>query len=99
MKGKFDELINSDTPVLVDFWADWCGPCHMLAPVIKEVASDLSGKVKVIKIDVDKNQAIAGKYQIRSIPTMILSRNGNPVWRQSGVLTKEQILQSIKSAA
>ena len=99
MKGKFDELINSDTPVLVDFWADWCGPCHMLAPVIKEVASDLSGKVKVIKIDVDKNQAIAGKYQIRSIPTMILFRNGNPVWRQSGVLTKEQILQSIKSAA
>lgn len=99
MKGKFDELINSDTPVLVDFWADWCGPCHMLAPVIKEVASDLSGKVKVIKIDVDKNQAIAGKYQIRSIPTMILFRNGNPIWRQSGVLTKEQILQSIKSAA
>ena len=99
MKGKFDELINSDTPVLVDFWADWCGPCHMLAPVIKEVASDLSGKVKVIKIDVDKNQAIAGKYQIRSIPTMILFQNGNPVWRQSGVLTKEQILQSITSVA
>ena len=99
MKGNFEKLINSDVPVLIDFWADWCGPCHMLAPTIKEVATELGGKVKVIKIDVDKNPTVANQYQIRSIPTMILFRQGKPVWRQSGVLTKHQILESLSALA
>jgi len=95
MKGNFNKLINSDTPVLIDFWAPWCGPCHQLSPIIEQVASELDDKLKVIKINVDNNQPLAGQFQIKGIPTMILFKNGQPVWRQSGVIGKEQIQSAI----
>jgi thioredoxin 1 len=92
MKGNFKELIQSEQPVLVDFHAEWCGPCHMQSPILKEVAAEVKGKGRIIKIDVDKNQALAGQYQVRGVPTLILFRNGQPVWRQSGVAQKQQLI-------
>ena len=93
--SKFSELINQDTPVLVDFFAEWCGPCKMLAPVLKQVKDTLGERVSIIKIDVDKNQALAAKYQVRGVPTMMLFKNGKQVWRQSGVLQKDEIINII----
>jgi thioredoxin 1 len=90
--SKFNELINGPTPVLVDFYATWCGPCKELSPVLEEVAVDLKGKVKVIKIDVDKNPAAAQIYQVRGVPTMILFKNGKQLWKQSGVMHKEMLI-------
>ncbi|ALM07786.1 thioredoxin [Sediminicola sp. YIK13] len=97
MKSSFNDIINSEIPVLVDFYADWCGPCKMLAPILKQVKDELGDAIKVIKIDVDKNQALAGKFQVRGVPTMILFKNGNQLWRQSGVLQKNELLATIKS--
>ena len=73
---KFSDIIESDTPVLIDFYADWCGPCHALAPIIQEVKNELGEKVKIVKIDVDRNEALAQKLQIMSIPTIAIFRNG-----------------------
>lgn len=95
MNSKFSEIIKSDTPVLIDFYADWCGPCKMLAPILKEVKSELGDKIKIVKIDVDKNQSLAAKYQVRGVPTMILFKDANLLWRQSGVLQKNDIIQII----
>lgn len=95
MKSSFSNIIQSEKAVLVDFFADWCGPCKMLAPILKEVKEDLGDDVKIVKIDVDKNQQLAAKYQVRGVPTMILFKNGSQVWRQSGVLTKEEIKKHI----
>ena len=95
MKNNFNDIINSETPVLVDFFADWCGPCKMLAPILKEVKEDLGDGVKIIKIDVDKNQPLAAKYQVRGVPTMLLFKKGKQVWRQSGVLQKNEIINII----
>ena len=92
MKGQFDTLVNQAEPVLVDFYADWCGPCQMMAPVLKEVAHELNGKLKVIKVDVDKNQPIAQRFGVRSIPTLILFQNGELKWRKAGVITKRELL-------
>ncbi|MBD1261045.1 thioredoxin [Maribacter polysiphoniae] len=97
MKSSFTNIINSETPVLVDFFADWCGPCKMLAPILKEVKKELGDAIKIIKIDVDKNQSIASQYQVRGVPTMILFQNGKQLWRQSGVLQKRDIVQVIQS--
>lgn len=97
MKSSFNNIITSEIPVLVDFYADWCGPCKMLAPILKKVKEELGDAVKVIKIDVDKNQALAGKYQVRGVPTMILFKNGKQLWRQSGVLQKNELVATIKS--
>jgi len=93
--SKFNELINSDTPVLVDFFAEWCGPCKTMGPILDNLAKEVQGKARVIKIDVDKNQAVATKYQVRGVPTLILFKNGNQVWRQSGVVPANQILETI----
>jgi thioredoxin 1 len=87
VKPKFQELIlQSEQPVLVDFYADWCGPCKAMAPVLSEAASQMEGKVKIIKINVDKNQAVSGAYKISGIPTLILFKKGEIVWRQSGMI-------------
>ncbi|WP_296683780.1 thioredoxin [Flavobacterium sp.] len=95
MMSSFNQIIQSDKPVLVDFFATWCGPCQMLAPILKEVKSNLGERISIIKIDVDKNQAVAAQYQVRGVPTMILFQNGKQLWRQSGVLSKEDIIKVI----
>ncbi|GAA4940965.1 thioredoxin [Algibacter agarivorans] len=96
MKNNFNTIIQSELPVLIDFHADWCGPCKMLAPILKEVKEELEDAIKIIKIDVDKNQPLAAKYQVRGVPTMLLFKNGEQVWRQSGVLQKNDIISIIK---
>ena len=96
MKGNFATLINEDKPVIVDFHAVWCAPCKMQAPVLQELAKELGDKIKVLKIDVDQNQEIAGQYKIQSVPTLIVFRNGKPVWRQSGVVGKNQLLKILQ---
>ena len=93
--SNFDTIIQSEKPVLVDFFATWCGPCKMLSPILREVKDSLGDTVSIIKIDVDKNQQISSKYQVRGVPTMILFQNGKQLWRQSGVLTKEEIIKTI----
>lgn len=93
--SKFSEIINQDTPVLVDFFAEWCGPCKTLAPILKQVKDTLGERVSIIKIDVDKNQELASKYHVRGVPTMLLFKNGKQVWRQSGVLQKDEIINII----
>jgi thioredoxin 1 len=93
--GNFNQIIQSDKPVLVDFFATWCGPCQMLAPILKDVKTNLGERISIIKIDVDKNQAVADQYQVRGVPTMILFQNGKPLWRQSGVMSKEDIIKII----
>jgi|SRR5690606_34109607 len=97
MKSNFNHIIDTNTLVLVDFFAEWCGPCKMLAPILKEVKEELGDTVKIIKIDVDKNQALAATYQVRGVPTLFLFKNGKQLWRQSGVLQKKDILNILKS--
>ncbi len=93
--NAFQQLIQKDQPVLVDFFATWCGPCQMLAPILKQVKESLGERITIIKIDVDKNQAIAAQYQVRGVPTMLLFQNGKQLWRQSGVLSKEELIKII----
>ena len=95
MKGNFNALINGDKPVLIDFHAEWCGPCKVQSPIIKEVAKEIEGKVRIVKIDIDKNQAIAQRYNVKGVPTLALFKNGQIVWRQSGVQTKPQLMAVI----
>jgi thioredoxin 1 len=94
--SKFNDLINADTPVLVDFFAEWCGPCKTMAPVLKEVVSQLNGKAKIIKVDVDKNPAVASKFNVQTIPTLVLFKKGEIKWRQSGVVHHDQLIEIIK---
>lgn len=89
--NTFNEMINGATPVLVDFYADWCAPCRMMAPILQQVSREMEGKVKVVKVNVDKNGEAAQKYGIRSIPTMILFRNGKVQWQGVGVMQADQI--------
>jgi len=97
MKSNFSEIIKGDTPVLVDFYADWCGPCKTLAPILKDAKSSLGDKVKIVKIDVDKNQELSSQYQVRGVPTLILFKDGKQLWRQSGVVPKQEIVRIIES--
>jgi thioredoxin 1 len=95
MNNTFHDIINTDKPVLIDFFATWCGPCQMLGPILKEVKDSLGDRVSIIKVDVDKNQELAAMQQVRGVPTMMLFQNGQQLWRQSGVLSKEEIIQII----
>ena len=97
MKSSFKNIIASEVPILVDFSADWCGPCKMLAPILKQVKDEMGDALKIIKIDVDKNQPLAAKYQVRGVPTMILFKEGKQLWRQSGVMQKQEIISMINS--
>ena len=83
--NNFNELINSTKPTLVDFYADWCGPCKVLSPIIEQTKSDLGEEATVLKVNIDNNVDVARQYQIRSIPTLLLFKEGNVVWRQNGV--------------
>jgi thioredoxin 1 len=91
MNGKFGSLIDDNRPVIVDFHALWCSPCKIQSPILKEVATELGDRIKVIKVDVDQNNEIASKYNIQSVPTLIIFKNGKQVWRQSGVVSKSQL--------
>ncbi len=94
--SKFNEIINGDKPVLLDFSAEWCQPCKMMGPILKEVSNQLGDKVRVLKIDVDKNPAIAQKWQIRSVPTIAIFKKGKQVFRESGVLQAPQLIRLLK---
>jgi len=91
--ASFNQLITQKVPVLVDFKADWCGPCKMMTPILKEVKHQLKDNIFIIKIDIDKNPAVATKYHVRSVPTIILFKDGKQVWRQSGVVKANQLIQ------
>lgn len=95
MNSSFDQIIHSEKPVLIDFYATWCGPCQMLGPILKEVKDSLGDRISIIKVNVDKNQELAAMQQVRGVPTMILFQNGEPLWRQSGVLSKAEIIKTI----
>src|SRR5690606_2605091 len=95
--ASFNELIQGNKVVLVDFSAGWCGPCQMLAPILKEVKEELGEKLNIIKIDVDKNQALASKFQVQGVPTLILYKDGNLVWRQSGLQQQHELIRLINS--
>jgi thioredoxin 1 len=88
---KFQDLISSNVPVVVDFYADWCGPCQAMSPVVKEVAAQVSGKARVLKVNVDKNEATAKHYNVKSVPTFIIFKNGQQVWRHSGTIDKNTL--------
>jgi thioredoxin 1 len=96
--GSFSEIINKEKPVLVDFFATWCGPCQTMSPILKQVKDELGEAVSIIKIDVDKNKALATKFQVRGVPTFMLFKNGKQVWKQAGLLTKNELKQKISNA-
>lgn len=90
-KKSFNEFINENKPVLVDFYADWCGPCKVMHPILEELKQKMNDDVRILKINVDKNAKVASRYQIQSIPTLILFKNGQQKWRQSGVVPAKQL--------
>lgn len=94
-KETFAEIINGDTPVLVDFFAEWCGPCKVMSPILKDFATQMGDRVRVIKIDVDKNPAVAETYRIQGVPTLMVFQQGEIKWRQSGVVQKKQLEQVV----
>ncbi|MCC7467058.1 MAG: thioredoxin [Saprospiraceae bacterium] len=92
----FSDLTNSEKPVLVDFYADWCAPCRAMKPILEDLKAQMGDGVSIYKIDVDKNQMIAERYAIRSIPTLILFKNGEPVWRKSGVASSVELQRAVE---
>ncbi len=96
---NFQKLIGSETPVLVDFYADWCGPCKAMSPAIQEVGKDVAGKARVIKVNIDKNQMAAMQYNVRAVPTFIIFKQGQPVWRHSGMIDKNTLEKQLLAFA
>ena len=94
--GNFIKLINGDKPVLADFFATWCGPCKTMSPILVEAKGKLEDRVTVVKIDVDKNQSAAGKFNVRGVPTLVLFKEGKIVWRKSGVISSNQLIGEIQ---
>ncbi len=95
MKASFDSIINSEIPVLIDFFAEWCGPCKSQSPILKELAGELGNRVKVIKMDVDRNPEIAQRFRIQSVPTIMLFKNSEVKFRQSGMMSKAQLTKIV----
>jgi thioredoxin 1 len=95
MKTSFEQLIQSEKPVLIDFYATWCGPCHAMAPVLEKVAKRLGDRVRIVKIDVDKNEALSAQLGIRSVPTFAVYQNGKLLWRQAGMQTEDQLVRAL----
>jgi thioredoxin 1 len=96
---KFNKLIGSSTPVLVDFYADWCGPCKAMGPAIQEVGQEVQGKARVVKVNIDRNQDAAMHYNVRAVPTFIIFKNGQPVWRHSGMIDKSTLEKQLLAFA
>jgi thioredoxin 1 len=94
---KFTELINQDLPVIIDFYAEWCGPCKMMAPMMEQVKEDYSDKIKIYKIDIDRNRPLAEKYNIQAVPTLMIFKNGKQLWRVAGVPGKSELKKNIES--
>lgn len=94
--SKFSELIHKETPVLVDFYADWCGPCQTMIPILKTVKEELGDAITIIKINIDKNKSLATTFQVRGVPTFMLYKSGQQVWRQSGIINKNDLIREIK---
>jgi thioredoxin 1 len=97
-RTTFDQIIESQTPTLIDFSAEWCGPCKMLAPVLKQLKQEMGSSIRIVKIDVDKNPALSSRYQIQGVPTMMLWQNGKMLWRQSGLMPVHQLRVAIENA-
>ena len=95
--SDFRELVASKKLVLIDFFAEWCAPCKTLAPILKDIANELGNEVRIIKIDIDKNPVLAKKLQIRSVPTLIIYKEENLLWRQSGLISKSQLLKILRA--
>jgi len=99
MAGQsFNEIIAGDKPVLVDFYADWCGPCKMMAPVIEQVSKEMGDSVRVLKVDVDRNPSASMAYQIQGVPTFMIFKNGKVLWRQSGAMPAQALRQALQQS-
>ena len=95
--NKFQDIIAGDTPVLVDFFAEWCGPCKMMKPVLEELKKKMGNKIIILKIDIDKNISLSSEYRIQSVPTLVLWKQGEIIWRQSGALSLNELEQILSS--
>ena len=98
MAQTFKEIIASDKPVLVDFYADWCGPCKMMSPVVEQISKEMGDQVRILKVDVDRNQSAATTYQIQGVPTFVIFKNGKIMWRQSGAMPAHVLKQAIQQS-